>query len=248
MRCGIRSRTLAIEPFARRWPACAEKHVRHDLRMPGRLCSRSVKPAIRVRTPAEIRSARRPRRHRCWGHLIAAPLWPLHDANLGTLLRTCDAVGACLAVPPFDWVDRALARGNTLRQPACVHRVGSPLRWLADERRAGATIIGVELADEAVRLADLSAARRRTVIVLGHEATGIPPQALDQGREVRRTGWPSMSGLTGVCLMYAGSGAPVETACPTKDIRCRWSSAVRSVCHHPPDRCRRWGLRSRSSR
>ena len=147
--------------------------------MPGRLCSRSVKPAIRVRTPAEIRSARRPSRHRCWGHLIAAPLWPLHDANLGTLLRTCDAVGACLAVPPFDWVDRALARGNTLRQPACVHRVGSPLRWLADERRAGATIMGVELADEAVRLADLSAARRRTVIVLGHEATGIPPQALD---------------------------------------------------------------------
>ena len=144
-----------------------------------RRCSREVKPAIRVRTPREIRSARRPRRHRCWGHLIAAPLWPLHGANLGTLLRTCDAVGACLAVPPLGWVNAALARGNTLQQPACVHRVGSPLHWLADERKAGTTILGVELADEAVRLADLPTARRRTVVVLGHESTGIPPEALD---------------------------------------------------------------------
>ncbi|GAA1844719.1 TrmH family RNA methyltransferase [Asanoa iriomotensis] len=103
----------------------------------------------------------------------------MHGANLGTLLRTCDAVGACLAVPPFGWVDQALARGNTLRQPACVHRVGNPLRWLADERRAGTTVLGVELADEAVRLADLSPARQRTVVVLGHEANGIPPEALD---------------------------------------------------------------------
>ncbi|MDR7275214.1 TrmH family RNA methyltransferase [Catenuloplanes atrovinosus] len=134
--------------------------------------------AIRARTPREIRSARRPRRHRCWGHLVAAPLWPMHGANLGTLLRTCDAVGACLAVPPFPWVEGALARGNTLRQPACVHRVGSPLRWLADERRAGAAVLGVELADEAIRLADLPPARRRTIMVLGHEATGIPPEAL----------------------------------------------------------------------
>jgi tRNA (guanosine-2'-O-)-methyltransferase len=41
----------------------------------------------------------------------------MHGTNLGTLLRTCDAVGACLAVPPFPWVDEALARGNTLRRP-----------------------------------------------------------------------------------------------------------------------------------
>lgn len=103
----------------------------------------------------------------------------MHGANLGTLLRTCDAVGACLAVPPFDWVDGALARGNTLRKRGCVHRVGDPLGWLARERAAGTHVVGVELADEAVRLADLPAARRRTVIVLGHEATGIPDEALD---------------------------------------------------------------------
>jgi tRNA (guanosine-2'-O-)-methyltransferase len=138
-----------------------------------------VSPAIRVRPRRELKAARRPRTHRCWGHLIAAPLWPKHGANLGTLLRTCDAVGACLAVPPFGWVDEALARGNTLRRPTCVHRVGAPERWLAAQQAAGAHILGVELADEAIRLADLPTARRRTVAVLGHESTGIPPEALD---------------------------------------------------------------------
>lgn len=58
------------------------------------------------------------------------PLWPLHGVNLGTLLRTCDAVGACLAVPRFPWVPEALRRG-------------------------------------------------RTIAVLGHEQSGIPPEALD---------------------------------------------------------------------
>jgi tRNA (guanosine-2'-O-)-methyltransferase len=37
----------------------------------------------------------------------------------------------------------------------------------------------VELADEAVRLVDLPAAPRRTVAVLGHEQSGIPPEAVD---------------------------------------------------------------------
>ena len=80
-------------------------------------------PAIRVRPPRELRRQRRRRAHPCWDHLVAAPLWPLHGANLGTLLRTCAAVGACLA--------------------------------------------------------DLPAARVRTVAVLGHEQAGIPAEALD---------------------------------------------------------------------
>jgi tRNA (guanosine-2'-O-)-methyltransferase len=135
---------------------------------------------IRVRTRQEIARQRRPRRHQCWDHLIAAPLWPLHGANLGTLLRTCDAVGACLAVPRLPWVPEALARGNTLRRPACVHWTGQDAcRWLLQQRAAGTRIVGVELAEEAVRLADLPAARRRTIAVLGHEQTGIPPEAVE---------------------------------------------------------------------
>jgi tRNA (guanosine-2'-O-)-methyltransferase len=103
----------------------------------------------------------------------------MHGANLGTLLRTCDAVGACLAVPPFRWVDEAVARGNTLRRPSCVHRIGDVTGWLRTERANGSRIVGVELADEAIRLADLRPADRRTIMVLGNEATGIPPEALD---------------------------------------------------------------------
>jgi tRNA (guanosine-2'-O-)-methyltransferase len=76
-------------------------------------------------------------------------------------------------------VPEALARGNTLRKPVCTHRTGDPLGWLARQRERGARIVGVELADEAVRLADLAPARRPTVMVLGHEQHGIPPEALD---------------------------------------------------------------------
>ena len=55
---------------------------------------------------------------------------------------------------------------------------GDACRWLLRQRAAGAQIVGVELAEEAVRLADLPVARRRTVAVLGHEQTGIPPEAV----------------------------------------------------------------------
>ena len=137
-------------------------------------------PQIRVRTRRELARQRRHRRHSCWDHLIAAPLWPQHGANLGTLLRTCDAVGACLAVPRLPWVPEALARGNTLHRPACVHWTGQDAcAWLRDQRTAGTRIVGVELAEEAIRLGDLPAARQRTIAVLGHERTGIPAGAVD---------------------------------------------------------------------
>jgi tRNA (guanosine-2'-O-)-methyltransferase len=135
---------------------------------------------IRIRTSEDLARQRRRRSHRCWDHIIAAPLWPMHGANLGTLLRTCDAVGACLAVPRLSWVPEALARGNTLRRPACVHWTGrDACRWLEEQRSAGSYIVGVELADEAIRLAELPAARQRTIAVLGHERTGIPGEAVD---------------------------------------------------------------------
>lgn len=135
---------------------------------------------IRVRSRSEVSGQRRSRRHGCWDRLVVAPLWPLHGANLGTLLRTCDAVGACMAVPRLPWVPEALARGNTLRRGACVHWTGRDVcRWLEMQRSAGSRIVGVELADEAIRLADLPAARQRTIAVLGHEQTGIPAEALD---------------------------------------------------------------------
>lgn len=84
-----------------------------------------------------------------------------------------------MVVPRRPWVREALDKGNTLRRPTCVHYIGDELRWLARQREAGTWIVGAELADGAVRLADLPAARRRTVLVLGHESDGIPPAAVE---------------------------------------------------------------------
>ena len=134
--------------------------------------------------PAELLAERRDRRHRCWGHLIVAPLWVAYDANLGTLLRSCDAVGACMGVPPTPYYRQALKRGNTLPGPSYIHWVQSPRSWLCHQRDQGFRIVGVEPADGAVRLADLRPARGPTVVVLGHEHQGIPDEVWDLLDEV----------------------------------------------------------------
>lgn len=85
-----------------------------------------------------------------------------------------------MAVPRLPWVPEALARGNTLRHQTCVHWIyGDVGRWLGRQRDGGSMVIGVELTDESIRVADLPAARGRTVIVLGNEGTGIPSEALE---------------------------------------------------------------------
>jgi tRNA (guanosine-2'-O-)-methyltransferase len=160
-------------------------------------------PKLHKRTTREIQRQRRYKGHSCWDHIIVAPLWPLHGVNLGTMLRTCDAAGACLAVPRYSWVPEALERGNTLKHHSCVHWVHNQVAWLTEQHEAGAYILGVELVDEAIRLADLPLARQRTVIVLGHERTGIPPEAisfLDDAVEI-----PMMGAGLSLNVAVAGS-------------------------------------------
>jgi tRNA G18 (ribose-2'-O)-methylase SpoU len=142
--------------------------------------------------PRELRRQRRQRPHGCWDHLVVAPLWVAYGANLGTLLRTCDAVGACMAVPDSPHYRQALDHGDTLRRRPHIHWVTqSKLSWLRAERRRGSRIVAVELADDAVRLGDLDPARQRTVVVLGHEHHGVPAEAwdlLDQVVEIPMVG------------------------------------------------------------
>ena len=143
-------------------------------------------------TPRDLRRQRRDRPHRCLDHLIVAPLWVAYEANLGTLLRTCDAAGACMAVPDTPHYRQALDRGDTLRRRPHIHWVQhSKLRWVADQRNRGSAIVAVELADDAVALSRLEPARRRTVILLGHEHHGVPDDAwplLDQVVEIPMVG------------------------------------------------------------
>jgi tRNA G18 (ribose-2'-O)-methylase SpoU len=135
---------------------------------------------------------RRPRPAGCAAHLIVAPLWVAYEANLGTLLRTCDAVGACMAVPATPHYRRALARGDTLRRRPHLHwQQGSKAEWVRRERERGSLVVAVELADDAVALGALAPARQRTVLLLGHEHEGVPPEVwplLDQVVEIPMVG------------------------------------------------------------
>jgi GNAT superfamily N-acetyltransferase len=94
----------------------------------------------------------------------------MHGTNLGTVLRTCDAVGACLAVPPFRWVDEALARGNTLRRPSCVHRIGDPAGWLLARlscaRCGDVRVIACRLTAVVVTLREITDENRAAIIAL----------------------------------------------------------------------------------
>lgn len=129
------------------------------------------------RRNGDLRRERRRRQHGCWQHLIAAPLWVAYDANLGTLLRTCDAVGACIAVPQTPHYEQALEKGDTLghRRRPHVHWVRpNKDRWLQGMRDEGWRIVAVELAEEALPLTRLEATPDRTIVLLGHERAGIP--------------------------------------------------------------------------
>lgn len=144
--------------------------------------------------PRELRDRRRTGRHGCWDRLIVAPLWVAYDANLGTLLRTCDAVGACLAVPRTPHYRQALRIGDTMRgRRPCLHWV-TPNKesWIAGQRAAGKRIVAVELADGATSLVRLEPAREPTVLLLGHEHHGVPDDVLadvDECIEIPMVGW-----------------------------------------------------------
>ena len=111
-----------------------------------------------------------------------APLWVAFQANLGTLLRTCDAVGACIAVPDTKHDREPLARGDTLghgRQP-CIHWVRTSKERCIEQQRAGGwRIVAVELAGGAIAPSRLEPARQRTVILLGHEWHGLPEEQVE---------------------------------------------------------------------
>jgi tRNA (guanosine-2'-O-)-methyltransferase len=146
--------------------------------------------------PHELRARRRAGRHGCWDHLVVAPLWVAYDANLGTLLRTCDAIGACLAVPRTPHYRDALQVGDTLRgRRPCLHWVAPTKEaWIAAERAAGKRVVAVELADGATPLTRLEPAREPTVLLLGHEHHGVPDDVLagvDECIEIPMVGWGS---------------------------------------------------------
>ena len=152
--------------------------------------------------PRDLRRRRRLRQHGCWDHLIAAPLWVAYGENLGTLLRTCDAVGACMAVPDTEHYHEALARGDTLARRPHIHWLHqSKLRWVRGERERGSAVVAVELADGATPLPRLEPAGTRTVVLLGHEHDGLPEEV-----------WPLLDEVVEIPMVGQGASLNVAVA------------------------------------
>lgn len=138
-------------------------------------------PPVRKKNRKDLTAQRRPRGfRRCNDWIVCAMLWPYHGVNAGTLLRSCEATGACLVIPHYPWVPAALSKGYTITQRGDVHWCRpNALGWLEAQKSKGFKVIGLELADEAIRFHDLKMAQEKTILVLGHEATGIPDEALE---------------------------------------------------------------------
>lgn len=151
---------------------------------------------------SDLQRARRPRPLTCADHLLVAPLWVAYEANLGTLLRTCDAVGACMAVPRTPHYRDALRRGDTLARRPHVHWVtSSKPAWVRGEREAGARIVAVELAADATPLPRLPMARTKTVVLLGHEHNGVPDEV-----------WPLIDEVVEIPMVGKGASLNVAVA------------------------------------
>jgi tRNA (guanosine-2'-O-)-methyltransferase len=137
----------------------------------------------------------------CTGQLIVAPLWVAYRANLGTLLRTCDAVGACMAVPDSEHYRTALRLGDTLPGRPCIHWLESKVGWVERTQQRGARILGVEIDEEAVPLNQLAPATTPNVVVLGHERRGLPPEI-----------WPYLDQVVEIPMLGAGASLNVAVA------------------------------------
>ncbi len=152
--------------------------------------------------PRDLGAQRRNRQHSCWDHLILAPLWVAYEANLGTLLRTCDAVGSCMAVPNTSQYREALDRGDTLVSRPHIHWLDRPKSsWIEQQRSTGTAILAVELAEDAMPLTLLEPARSRTIVLLGHERFGVPDEV-----------WPLLDGVVQIPMIGRGKSLNVAVA------------------------------------
>lgn len=131
-----------------------------------------------------------------------APLWVAYEANLGTLLRTCDAVGACMAVSDSERYRRALGKGDTLAQRPHIHWLRrSKTEWVAGEHARGSHIVAVELAEDATPLTRLQPAHNRPVVLLGHERNVVPEEV-----------WPQIDEVVEIPMVGRGASLNVAVA------------------------------------
>jgi tRNA (guanosine-2'-O-)-methyltransferase len=110
-------------------------------------------------------------------------------------------VGACMAVPETDHYRQALKKGDTLAARPCLHWVRSKIDWIDLQQRQGARIIGVELDEDSISLAQVRQAVTRSVVLLGHEHSGLPPEV-----------WPYLDQTVEIPMMGVGQSLNVAVA------------------------------------
>jgi tRNA (guanosine-2'-O-)-methyltransferase len=110
-----------------------------------------------------------------------------------------------MAVPETEHYRKALKQGDTLAPRPCIHWVQSKVRWIEGQQTRGAEIIGVELNEDSIRLQQLRQATKHTVVLFGHEHSGLPDEVwtyLDEVVEIPMVG-------VGRSLNVAVAGSPV---------------------------------------
>jgi tRNA (guanosine-2'-O-)-methyltransferase len=106
-----------------------------------------------------------------------------------------------MAVPETDHYRQALKRGDTLSARPCLHWVDSKLDWISRQQGDGAHIIGVELDEDSISLREVRQATRRSVVLLGHEHSGLPSDV-----------WPLLDQVIEIPMMGVGRSLNVAVA------------------------------------
>lgn len=106
-----------------------------------------------------------------------------------------------MAVPETDHYRRALKIGDTLSSRPCLHWVTSKLGWIERQQNQGAQIIGVELDEDSTSLGEVRQAKLKSVILLGHEHSGLPAEV-----------WPFLDQVVEIPMMGVGSSLNVAVA------------------------------------
>jgi tRNA (guanosine-2'-O-)-methyltransferase len=106
-----------------------------------------------------------------------------------------------MAVPETDHYRRALKTGDTLTSRPCLHWVDSKLGWIERNQQRGALVIGVELNEDSIALAQVRQATSRSIILLGNERSGIPAEA-----------WPFLDRFVEIPMMGVGTSLNVAVA------------------------------------
>jgi tRNA (guanosine-2'-O-)-methyltransferase len=106
-----------------------------------------------------------------------------------------------MAVPDTEHYRRSLKVGDTLASRPCMHWVESKLGWIDRQQRQGAQIIGVELDEDSIALAQIRQARSRSIVLLGHERSGLPVEV-----------WPFLDQVVEIPMMGVGNSLNVAVA------------------------------------